>query len=98
MHFVILYPYDTFTFKTKTLRLVSNEGWIKHLLLLYERKYSLVLVFYDYSWRRILSFSTCTTHPLFKIKALHLVRNEGWVKRLATILTANTALPFGGNL
>ena len=29
-------PYDTPTFKTKVLRLVINEGWLKRLLLLYK--------------------------------------------------------------
>ena len=36
-HFVIFYPYDTPTFKTKALRLVSNEGRVKHLLQRYKR-------------------------------------------------------------
>ena len=36
MHFVIFYPYDKLTFKTKALRLVSNEGRVKCLLLLYK--------------------------------------------------------------
>ena len=30
-------PYDTPTFKTKALHLVSNEGRVKRLLLLYKR-------------------------------------------------------------
>ena len=30
-------PYDTPTFKTNALRLVSNEGWLKRLLQLYKR-------------------------------------------------------------
>ena len=29
--------YNTPTFKTEVLRLVSNEGWLKCLLLLYKR-------------------------------------------------------------
>ena len=36
MHFVIFHPYDTPTFKTKALRLVSNEGQVKRLLQLYK--------------------------------------------------------------
>ena len=36
-HFVIFHPYDTPTFKTNSLRLDSNEGRVKHLLLLYKR-------------------------------------------------------------
>ena len=35
MHFVIFHPYDTPTFKTNALCLVSNEGQVRRLLLLY---------------------------------------------------------------
>ena len=35
--FIIFYPYDTPTFKTKVLPLVSNEGRVKRLLQLYKR-------------------------------------------------------------
>ena len=38
---------DTPTFKTNTPRLVSNEGRVKRLLLLYN---SLTLVFFGYNW------------------------------------------------
>ena len=31
--------------------------------------------------------------PTFKTKALRLISNEGRLKRLSAILTANTALP-----
>ena len=37
MHFVIFYPYDTPSFKTTVLRLVSKEGLVKRLLLLNKR-------------------------------------------------------------
>ena len=33
---ILHHPYDTPTFKTKALRLVSNEGRVKRLLLLYQ--------------------------------------------------------------
>ena len=36
-HFAIFDWYDTPTFKTEALRLVSNEGRLKRLLLLYKR-------------------------------------------------------------
>ena len=36
MHFLIFHPYDTPPFKTKALRLVTIEGWLKHLLQLYK--------------------------------------------------------------
>ena len=36
MHFVIFHPYDTPTFKTNVLRLASDEGRMKCLLLLYK--------------------------------------------------------------
>ena len=31
------YLYDTPTFKTNAFRLLSNEGWLKRLLLLYKQ-------------------------------------------------------------
>ena len=34
---MLRHPYDTPTFKTNTLRLVSNEGRLKRLLQLYKR-------------------------------------------------------------
>ena len=36
-HFAIFLTYDTPTFKTKVLCLVSNEGRVKHLVLLYKQ-------------------------------------------------------------
>ena len=33
---MLCHPYDTPTFKTEALRLVTNEGRLKHLLLLYK--------------------------------------------------------------
>ena len=33
---MLRHPYDTPTFKTKALRFVTNEGWLKRLLLLYK--------------------------------------------------------------
>ena len=33
---MLSHPYDTPTFKTKTLRFVTNGGQLKHLLLLYK--------------------------------------------------------------
>ena len=34
---MLRYQYDTPTFKTNALRLDSNEGWLKRLLLQYKR-------------------------------------------------------------
>ena len=53
MHFVIYDLHDIPTFKTEALRLASNEGQVKRLLLLYKRLYSLTLVFLGCNWRRI---------------------------------------------
>ena len=67
------------TFKTNVLCLVSDEGQVKCLLLLYKR---LIQPHLSYNWRCILPFSTCMTHPFLKTKVLCLVSNEGWVKHL----------------
>ena len=34
---MLCHPYDTPTLKINALCLVSDEGWLKHLLLLYKR-------------------------------------------------------------
>ena len=59
-------PYDTPTFKTNALRLVSNEGWVKLLLLLYKRliqPYLSLLLLYLETY-----FAICTPYdtPTFK--------------------------------
>ena len=72
--------YDTPTFKTNMLHLASNEGRLKHLLLLY--KWLTQPCLGGYNWRRILPFSIRTTHPPLKTEALCLVSNKGRVIRL----------------
>ena len=72
--------YGSPTFKTKALRLVSNEGRLKRRLLQYKW---LTLVFFGSNWQRILPFSFIPYDTLtFKTKALRLASIEGWVKRL----------------
>ena len=34
---ILRHPYDLPTFKSNALHLVSNEGWVKRLLLLYKQ-------------------------------------------------------------
>ena len=53
MHFVIIHLYDTPTFKTKVLRLISDEGWVKSLLLLYKRLIQPNPVLFGCNWQRI---------------------------------------------
>ena len=64
------YPYDTPTFKTNALHLISNEGWLKCLLLLYMAIHFAIFFTYD--------------TPTFKTEALEvrLVSNKGQVKCL----------------
>ena len=52
-HFPIFHLYDTPTFKPKALRLVSNEGWVKGLLLLYRRLIQPHLSLLGCNWRCI---------------------------------------------
>ena len=64
------------------LRLVSNEGWLKHLLLLYKW---IIQPYHSLLWLQpAMNFviSTRTIHPLLKLKRLYLVSNEGCLKRL----------------
>ena len=42
---MLRHPYDTPTFKTNALRLVSNEGWLKRLFQLYSIKLSIIDTF-----------------------------------------------------
>ena len=79
MYFVIFHQYDTPTFKTKALRLVTNEGRLKRLLLLYKR---LIQPYLSLVWQRILSFSTSATHSLLKLKHSILLVKKGGVKCL----------------
>ena len=79
---MLRHPYDTPTFKTKVLRLVTNEGRIKHLLLLYKR---LIQPYLSLVWLQLVThfviFHPYDT-PTFKTKALRLVTIEGGLKRL----------------
>ena len=74
--------YDKPTFKTNALRLVSNEGWLKRLLLLYT---GLIQPYLSLLWLQLATnfvvFHPCDT-PTFKTKALCLVSTEGRPKRL----------------
>ena len=69
------HPYYISTFKTNALCLASNEGQVKHLLLLYKWLINAITgdafaVFHSYDT------------PTFKTIAFCLVSNEGWVKHL----------------
>ena len=70
------HPYNTPTFKAKTLRLVSNKGQVKCLLLLYKQ---LIQPYLSYLWLQLVThfaiFHQYDT-PTFKTKALRLVSNE----------------------
>ena len=68
---MLRHQYDTPTFKTNALRLDSNEGQLKHLLLWYKR---LILVLFGCNWRLI---SSHTTHPLLKLKRFVLLALKG---------------------
>ena len=67
---MLRHQYDTPTFKINVLRLVSNEGWLKRLLLLYKQ---IIEPYLGYNWRRILLFITHTTHLLLKLKRFILL-------------------------
>ena len=85
---MILNPYNTPTFKTNALCLISNEGQLKRLLLLYIRIIQPYLtdLCFGYNWECILPFFTSTYDtPTFKTEALHLVSNEGQVKHLSLL-------------
>ena len=69
-------PYDTPTFKTKVLRLVTNKEWLKCLLLLYKR---LIQPYLSLVWRH---FPPVRHTPTFKTKMLHLVTYEEQLKLL----------------
>ena len=68
---MLRHQYDTPTFKTNALRLDSNEGRLKRLLLQYKR---LIQPYLSCNWRRI---SSHTTHPLLKLKRFVLLALKG---------------------
>ena len=76
------HPYNTPTFKTKALRLVTNEGRPKRLLLLHKW---LIQPYLSLIWLLLATYIAIFipyNTPTFKTKALHLASIEGWVKRL----------------
>ena len=70
-------PYDTPTFKTEALHLVTNERWLKRLLLQYKQLIQLVL--FGCKWQRISPFLSHITHPFLQLKRFSI---EGWLKHL----------------
>ena len=76
------HQYDTPTFKTNALRLVSNEGRLKRLLLL-NGQYSPSLAITGEAFRYF-NFESCDT-PTFKTESLRLVSYKGRVKSLLLI-------------
>ena len=74
-----LCQYDTPTFKTNPLRLDSNEGRLKRLLLQYKR---LMQPYLSLVWLELVTHIVPHDTPTFKTKALRLASIEGWVKRL----------------
>ena len=64
------HQYDTPTFKTNALHLVSNEGRLKRLLSLYKGLLQPATHFDSYDT------------PTFKTEALRLICNEGWLEHL----------------
>ena len=77
------HPYDTPTFKSNALHLVSNEGWLKCLLLLYMRMANTASPQFSLA---ITGNAFChfppKGHTHFKTKALWLVSNERGLERL----------------
>ena len=67
-YLILRHPYDTPTFKSNALRLISSEGLVKRLLLLYKWLIQINLVFFGYNWRYISPFSTRTVPPPLKLK------------------------------
>ena len=86
--------YDTLIFKTNVLRLVSNEGWLKRLLLLYKR---IIHPYISLLWQQLVTnlviFHPCDT-SIFKTKALCLVRTEGRLKCLLLLLYKRLIQPY----
>ena len=80
---MLRHPYDTPTFKTNMLHLVSNEGRVKRILLLYKQ---LIKPFLSLRTLAITGNGFPIFHlydaVTFKTKGLSLVSNEGWVKHL----------------
>ena len=64
--YVLRHPYDTTTFKTKALRLFTNGGWLKRLLLQYiNGKYSLTS--FNVTGDTYLNTPTFKTEVLYKL-------------------------------
>ena len=79
---MLCHQYDTPTFKTIMLRLVSNEGWLEYLLLLYKQ---IIQPYLSLLWLQLamhLDIFHIFDTPTFKTKALRFISNEGQVKRL----------------
>ena len=81
---MLRHPYDTPTFKTNLLCLVTNEGQLKRLLLLYKQ---IIQSYLSLLWLQLaMHFAIFHMYdtPTFKTETLPPVSNEGRV---------NTALP-----
>ena len=68
------HPYDTPTFKTNALHLVSNKRQLKCLLLLYKW---IIQPYLGYNSQRISLFFTRMTHPLLKLEHSVLLAMKG---------------------
>ena len=71
-------PQDTPIFKTEALRLVSNDGPLKHLLLLYKALPQSSLAI---TGDKFCHFDLYNT-PTFKTEALRVASNKGQLKRV----------------
>ena len=58
----------------KLMCLINSKGWVKHLFLLYKR---LIRPYFSLLWQCISPLSTCTTHPLLKLKRFVLLVMKG---------------------
>ena len=87
---ILRLPYGTATFKTNTLHLISKEGQVKFLLLLYKwliRSYLSLLWLY-LAFHFIIS--THMTYPLLKLKRSLLLAMRAGKTSFAVIYLDNT--------
>ena len=71
---MLRHQYDTPTIKTNALRLDSNEGWLKCLLLQYKR---IIQPYLSLVWLQLATHIVPHDTPTFKTKALRLASIEG---------------------
>ena len=74
---MLRHPYDTPTFKTNALRLVSNKGWLKHILQLYKWLRSLLI--FCFSSAPACIFATASISPLFTDLAIICVNCSSYI-------------------